>query len=89
MRVAPSMLLTPEERAVVRALRSGPPGAAGEVRLPAQLDPAIHRLEQRGWVTLTSRGALLGDQREYGLSLTSEAKLALEDVASGGQSEEP
>jgi hypothetical protein len=56
---------------------------------PAQLDPAIHRLEQRGWVTLTSRGALLGDQREYGLSLTSEAKLALEDVASGGQSEEP
>jgi hypothetical protein len=58
-------LLTPDERTVIDAL-----GDDGEGTLPADLDSAVHSLEQRGWIALMSRGAEIDGEREYSLDLT-------------------
>jgi hypothetical protein len=73
--------LSPDEQAVIDALQGSEFGEGEELRLHAFLDLAVHRLEERGWINVTSRGALIADQREYMLSLTPEGKLALDDLA--------
>jgi hypothetical protein len=57
--------LSSDERTVIDAL-----GDAAEGTLPADLDSAVHSLEQRGWIALMSRGAEIDGEREYTLDLT-------------------
>jgi hypothetical protein len=63
-------LLSPDERTVIDAL-----AAEGERTLPADLDPAVHSLEQRGWISLMSRGAVIDGEREYMLDLTPHGRV--------------
>ena len=57
-------MLTHDERTVIDALAD-----EGEGTLPADLDPAVHSLERRGWISLVSRGAVIDGEREYMLDL--------------------
>ena len=50
--------LAPDEQAIIDALQGSGFGEGEELRLHAFLDLAVHRLEARGWINLTSRGAL-------------------------------
>jgi hypothetical protein len=63
-------LLSPDERTVIDAL-----AAEGERTLPADLDPAVHSLEQRGWISLMSRGAVIDGEREYMLDLKPHGRV--------------
>jgi DNA-binding MarR family transcriptional regulator len=63
-------LLSHDERTVIDALAD-----EGEGTLPADLDPAVHSLEQRGWISLVSRGAVIDGEREYTLDLTPYGRM--------------
>ena len=68
--------LSPDERTVIEALL----GDERERTLPAELDHAVHSLEQRGWVSLLSRGAVIDGEREYTLGLIPFGRIAPDDV---------
>ena len=67
--------LSPDERTVIDALL----GDERERTLPAELDHAVYSLEQRGWVSLMSRGAVIDGEREYTLALTPFGRVARGD----------
>ena len=71
----PAALLSQDERTVIDALDE-----ASDCALPAGLDPAIHSLEERGWLSLMARGAAIGGEREYALSLTPEGRLVRDEL---------
>src|SRR5690349_888034 len=69
-------LLTPDERTVIDAVDGG------ECALPADLDDAVHSLEERGWIALLARGAVIDGEREYTLGLTPYGRAVRRDLAS-------
>jgi hypothetical protein len=77
-----TMLLSTDEHAVIDELIEGP--CEGQDRtFPAELDPAVHSLEARGWISLLARGAVIDGEREYTVSLTPHGLLARDDLVSG------
>jgi hypothetical protein len=69
-------LLSLAERTVMDAL-----GDDRDRTLPADLDGAVHSLEERGWISLLSRGAVIDGEREYTLGLTPHGRVVRRDLA--------
>jgi hypothetical protein len=72
----PAALLNADERIVIASVDD-----EGERAFPADLDHAVHSLEQRGWLSLLSRGAVIDGKREYTLALTPHGRMARRELA--------
>jgi hypothetical protein len=72
--------VSPDELAIIAALRSAPVGVGQALQLHTCLDPAVTLLRDRGWIDRTYRGTIRAEQRVYLLALTIDGARVLREL---------